>query len=306
MKYLSILFSLALFVTCSSTDGLALRGATTDVRIVGNLDAGANGWAITGVAGGLPAFMTFNSLNSATDFQVPVSIFDSLGGSHPINLYFFRDNTAPVSAKVATTWVVRAYIDGSELQAVTPSIAGIPIQVGSDATITFGPNGQQVSPASGSVVLKNAGPAGSRHWGNGSPGGSIDYTLELTSFDNKSLVDFLDVQPESCILDEARLEASFDSVVRYVSAEWLSCSISPDSFAVSAGQLAERAVAVKKCDIRAFVSEASCRRCFDGAASLLRKDYNKRLYRGLFAQANRSVARRKDLFCSSKAFQTRP
>lgn len=71
MKYLSIFLSLSLFVTCASTDGLALPEATTTLRIGGNLDATATGRAITGVSGGLRAFTTFGSLNAASDYQVP-------------------------------------------------------------------------------------------------------------------------------------------------------------------------------------------------------------------------------------------
>jgi len=178
---------------------------TKNIKVTGNLDAGSVGRAITGQPTtpstplGLPTFGSFQALNAAVDFQVPVTIFDSLGGSHPVNLFFFRDNTFAPTATVATRWVVRAYVDGSELE--TAAGAGTPVQMGLDSVMTFGPDGSRVFPVAGDPVIDDAvayinpnnSPAGGTYrWNNGSPGEAMDFNLEpFTAFDNKSLVDSL-------------------------------------------------------------------------------------------------------------------
>jgi flagellar hook protein FlgE len=187
---------------------------STAVKITGNLDAGANGQLFTsfwdastgsvlttntGTPAGvttIPAFTTFSTLNNSADFQVPVNVFDSLGGSHPVNLFFFRDrNFAPTATPdVATRWMVRAYVDGAELRNGTPSA---PVQLGGDGFMTFDSDGTRVTPIAGASVITNAQlpievTPNRFRWANGAPSDEIDFNLEpFTSFNNKSLVNSL-------------------------------------------------------------------------------------------------------------------
>jgi len=154
---------------------------TDSVTISGNLDAGATGRATVPAA-----YTDFGQLNTDADFQTPVTVFDSLGGSHPVNIYFFRDTSFTPTATEATRWQVRAYVDGSEVSGGT---AGTPVLLGAQGTMTFGPNGARVTPASGTAVISGTLPGAGARWSNGSPSTAIDFRLDqFTSYDNKSLV----------------------------------------------------------------------------------------------------------------------
>ncbi|MCB0339030.1 MAG: flagellar hook protein FlgE [Bdellovibrionales bacterium] len=101
-----------------SQDGVS----TGNVAIAGNLDAGAAALAggegdipDVGITGVLSTGTTFSQLNDAADFSTTVEVFDSLGDSHDITVFFFKtaDNT----------WIARAYVSSDDVEGTPPAIA---------------------------------------------------------------------------------------------------------------------------------------------------------------------------------------
>lgn len=95
--------------------------ATTDVTMVLNLNASDNNKTWSGTLP--PAPNDFN-------YSAPVTIYDSLGAAHVIQVYFTKT--------AASTWSWNALIDGSEVSGGT---AGTPVLYGSGAaSLTFDAN----------------------------------------------------------------------------------------------------------------------------------------------------------------------
>lgn len=126
---------------------------TDIVSVSGNLDASA--------AETLPAAIpepaaAFSDLANAAQFSTFVDVFDSLGASHTVTMFFFHTDAA------AREWEVRAYVDGGE---VTGGTAGVPTLVGpgtpavTPAQLVFDDQGVLTTPLSFSI---NPG------WNNGS------------------------------------------------------------------------------------------------------------------------------------------
>lgn len=167
---------------------------TQNVTVSGNLDAGAVG----SNSGTFPASPTFTQLNdpTLTDFQIPVDVFDGLGGKHAVNLFFAKDSSwtptpAQIAAGQSTRWMVRAYVDGEEVQGGT---AGVPVQLGGTGTMYFADDGSRTLPVVGTPVIANAtlpstAPLTGR-WANGAPSSDgVNFNLEpFTQYDNTSLV----------------------------------------------------------------------------------------------------------------------
>lgn len=103
---------------------------TTEVTLTGNLDASAT---TTSVPAPNP---TFAELSSAASYSTSVTIFDTLGATHDVSLFFF--NTGIVAGN--GTWAVNAYVDGSE---ITGGASGVPSPIG-NGTLSFDPFGQSV------------------------------------------------------------------------------------------------------------------------------------------------------------------
>ena len=101
--------------------------ATDTVTISGNLDATATGVAPAAIPlvdypnEGAGNTTTYAELNTAADFSTFVEVFDSLGESHTITFFFFRDSTATTTA----TWNVRGYVNASDVE-ISPSTPGEP------------------------------------------------------------------------------------------------------------------------------------------------------------------------------------
>jgi hypothetical protein len=273
MKYISSLFAVIFFVTCQSGNGFAANNATTEVRMSGNLDVG-NLYPGSFYLQLPNTYTSFIDMRWASSFHVPVTVFDSKNLSHEITLFFFHLEYYK--------WVVLAVVDGKDVSLTE----GTPIIVGS-STFT-GNSAGEVDPIRFYSIV---------NWANAQTG-NIKFTLNFTAFDNKSLVEKIEFRPSGCEVIESGVNAVLYNTAEQFLTEGSSCAASPDSFGVSSAQLAERAIASKKCDVRKFKTLSECRRCFDLAAAPLRKPYDKSLFRGLFVIANRNVERQKNILCS--------
>jgi flagellar hook protein FlgE len=105
----------------------ALTVDTNAVSIGGNLDTSS---PVVAPPGGTP---TFQQLAGAAQFSTFLDVFDSLGASHTVTVYFFHT--------AANTWEARAYVDAGEVGGT----AGDPALLGS-ATLSFNPDGSRVAP----------------------------------------------------------------------------------------------------------------------------------------------------------------
>jgi flagellar hook protein FlgE len=94
--------------------------ATTKATIVGNLDASATP----------PAAFDPASPNTTSNFSTTVTVYDSLGKGHPINVYFRKTSTQG-------QWEYNATTDGGE---VTGGVPGTPTLLGG-GTLNYNTNG---------------------------------------------------------------------------------------------------------------------------------------------------------------------
>lgn len=139
--------------------------ATNSATITGNLDASSD---VEAVPGGTP---TFTELNDAAKFSTFVEVFDSLGESHTVTVFFFHTDDSPA------TWEVEAYVDAGEVGGT----AGEPSQIGT-ATLNFDDDGQLTT---GTDPVLAAAAA----WSNGSAASAIDMTFDpFTQFSAPSAI----------------------------------------------------------------------------------------------------------------------
>jgi len=168
--------------------------STQTVTVSGNLDAGVTGRGEAAIL----AAVTFTDLNSptVTDFQIPVDVFDGLGGKHAVNLFFSKNTTPNVAAPPAgagpiaageTEWIVRAFVDGGE---TTGGVAGTPVQLGGIGRMRFNSDGIRIFPAAGTPAIDAATLAApATRWANGADNSPIDFAIDpFTQYDNTSLV----------------------------------------------------------------------------------------------------------------------
>ncbi len=131
---------------------------TTQVSISGNLDASSATidpatipTVPTAASGSVATTPTFRDINDRAQFSTVVNVFDSLGGKHEVNIFYFHSNTS-------NTWQARAYVKSEDVNAGgTP--AGYPRLIGSAANLTFGPDGKLTGPASITATLPWSGGA---------------------------------------------------------------------------------------------------------------------------------------------------
>ncbi|RMG40497.1 MAG: flagellar hook protein FlgE [Candidatus Dadabacteria bacterium] len=126
--------------------------ATTSVTISGNLDASATPIDITndldtpfpvsadgvdGTAGSTNNSVTYSDLNNLAEFSTVVEVFDTLGESHTVTFFFYRDDSA------TGQWVARGYVNSEEVDTDGPPPAntGVPRQIGT-VTLNFDSSGQ--------------------------------------------------------------------------------------------------------------------------------------------------------------------
>jgi len=107
--------------------------ATTQVSIQGNL-------ASTSDITTLPTKAeNYTDLNSSASYSASLDVYDSLGASHPVSLYFYKTDNS--------TWQVQAYVDGED----TGGTAGTPQLIG-QTTLKFDGNGQLVEGSTSSIT----------------------------------------------------------------------------------------------------------------------------------------------------------
>lgn len=150
---------------------------TTRLKISGNLDPASQ---IT-----FPGFIpdteygggtTFEDLSSIAAFSTSVPVFDSLGGSHDVSLYFFHT--------FQNTFEVRGYVNEEEIYPFTLT-PGLPRSVMNPITLNFTNRGRRQNrpPKGFSDVLLFPG------WANGAEGGHIDLTFQrITQFATGSAI----------------------------------------------------------------------------------------------------------------------
>jgi flagellar hook protein FlgE len=74
---------------------------------------------------------------TTSDWSAPIKVYDSLGTGHVVTLNFAKT--------AANTWSVTATVPGADVGAASPQTVGT-------GTLTFGPNGQLLTPAAGSPI----------------------------------------------------------------------------------------------------------------------------------------------------------
>ncbi len=144
-----------------------------NVTITGNLDATSElrptpGF-VNAVDGTAVAGQTFATLGAQANFQTSVDVFDSIGASHTVTLFYYHSTLGDASVPQNSVWTVQAVVDGSE---VTGGTAGQPFQIGSQ-TIEFGSNGLRTAPPIAPAADFTATPA----WSSGAAAGAINFTL---------------------------------------------------------------------------------------------------------------------------------
>jgi flagellar hook protein FlgE len=102
---------------------------TTSIELSTNLDATATanpggGWDPT-------------NPGSTSNFSTAITVYDSLGNSHRVDIYFRKINDADASTDTNAEWNWHALIDGGEL---TGGTAGTPVEVANGA-MEFTPDG---------------------------------------------------------------------------------------------------------------------------------------------------------------------
>ncbi|MBX7138684.1 MAG: flagellar hook protein FlgE [Oligoflexia bacterium] len=136
---------------------ISLSGkATTAATLSGNL---ASNNPITEV----PASPgTFKEIGQKASFVASdLRVFDSLGQSHAVLMAFYKTGGGQ--------WKAQAYVDASE----TGGEKGIPVKVGGEVSLNFGPDGRLVAGSAAQV-------SGTINYGNGSAQGS--FTIDLSGF----------------------------------------------------------------------------------------------------------------------------
>ena len=154
--------------------------ATTDIDIAGNLDASQ---PVVANPVFTPGTTTFTDLSNDAQFSTFVDVFDSLGESHTVTMYFYH-TTQTTGVGGQSTWTVQAVVDGAEIDGGT---AGSPSLLGT-STITFDGNGVRTG-------LPLAGPdfTLTPTWAGGAAPSNITATFDpMTQFSTVSNISAID------------------------------------------------------------------------------------------------------------------
>lgn len=137
---------------------LNIAGTTTSAATVsGNLSA------IDAITTAPANPQTFAAINQAASYVSNVRVYDSLGTGHDITL--------ALSKTGANTWIAQAFIDSAEVGGT----AGVPKQLGANATLTFS-NVGVIDAADKAKAVITAAPT----YGNGAAAGN--FTLDFSAF----------------------------------------------------------------------------------------------------------------------------
>jgi flagellar hook protein FlgE len=143
--------------------------ATTDVAIAGNINSSAPLVAAATIPDpglAVPATVTYSNLRDSAAYSTVVDVFDTLGKSHTLTMYFYH------TSATAPQYTVRAYANNEDID-TTGTQTGFPRQVGTDISMSFGGDGQRTNnPATGAVDITAA-----IAWNNGSLASGIGISL---------------------------------------------------------------------------------------------------------------------------------
>lgn len=160
---------------------------TRNVDITGNLDASTP--VLTNGATDIPddvstnntVTTTYTDLNNAAEFSTFVDVFDSLGASHTVSIFFFH-----TASGATNEWVARAYVPEEDILPTTsppgPIVGtGQPYQIGS-VTMEFSSDGQRINVTDPDFTATES-------WANGSSPMNIEFSLDpFTQFANPSSI----------------------------------------------------------------------------------------------------------------------
>jgi len=148
---------------------------TKAVTIGGNLDASA---ALTtvptlGTAGHAANETSYQTLNDAASFHTFLNVFDSLGGQHTVDVYFYHTQTSPTAS-----WTAQAYVNAGEVGSVNAADAHL---IASTA-LTFTSGGVRPTVPTTDV---SAAPA----WSSGAAAGAFTFSFNpMTQFSSSSTI----------------------------------------------------------------------------------------------------------------------
>ncbi len=134
------------------------------VTISGNLNAAEDNPA--GALAGGPSF-EYAELNDGSNYQQQVTIYDSLGAQHTLNIYFNK-----AAAPTSNEWTAYAFIRNGDLAGNLNPADEASLAPNGTLTLNFNSNGQMTS-----VGTANLGPI---NWANGSSPTTI--ALDLSGF----------------------------------------------------------------------------------------------------------------------------
>ncbi len=166
MKTLIIAACLGLIVTLTSPAGAC---ETEHLTINGNLNKSTPLASLMQIPD-MSTNPTFADLDAPSHYATSFGVFDSLGVSHTVTVYFYQ-----VSPRI---WTVRAVVDGTD---VTGGAPGLPAAIAPDTGLQFTPFGLRVSIGTPDTTLVPA-------WSGGAAAGSIKLILALTQHEAASSI----------------------------------------------------------------------------------------------------------------------
>ncbi len=159
--------------------------ATTEIVMAGNVNAAATAIAstsipTTGSPGPTPPWTTptttFADINAQAAYSQAIDVFDSLGKSHTLTVFFFK------TGSTAPQYTVKLYAKNEEVDTTPGTFTGYPREVGS-TTLSFGGDGQRTGTVPASDITSNIS------WNNGANASSIDISLNpFTQYSAQSTI----------------------------------------------------------------------------------------------------------------------
>jgi hypothetical protein len=105
-----------------------------------------------------------------------------------------------------------------------------------------------------------------------------------------------------CASVQSYIETQVPAVVTASASSFPACTVKPERFVVTAGQLATRALALRRCDQpSALRSRLACSLCYERAKNPLRVRYKGELFRGLLSTAVKAIEEQKKAVCRAIA-----
>lgn len=101
--------------------------------------------------------------------------------------------------------------------------------------------------------------------------------------------------PTACESLAACVNAAVPTAVASCAGQHTSCTDKTTKFAASAGEIAERAIAIRGCS--KFKTVSACNNCYRRAKNVLRFKYDQRIFKGLLAQAVEQIEDKRQVTC---------